>query len=70
LLPDGERLKILEATAETGKGEPGVILNDRLTVATGDGALLPLVVQRQGKRAMETVELLRGLALKPGDRLS
>jgi methionyl-tRNA formyltransferase len=70
LLPNGERLKILDAAVETGHGEPGAILNDRMTIATGDGALLPLVVQRPGKKPMSTAEMLRGLALKPGDRLT
>jgi methionyl-tRNA formyltransferase len=70
LLPNGERFKILEAAAVAGKGEPGTVLDESLTVATGDGALRPVLVQRQGKRAMETAELLRGLAIKSGERLS
>jgi methionyl-tRNA formyltransferase len=68
LLPNGERLKILAAEVAAGKGEPGALLDDRLTIACGADALRPLLVQRQGKRAMETGELLRGLTLKPGER--
>jgi methionyl-tRNA formyltransferase len=70
LLPNGERMKILSAEITARNGEPGAILDDRMTIACGDGALRPLLVQRQGKRAMETGELLRGLALKPGERLA
>jgi methionyl-tRNA formyltransferase len=70
LLPNGERLKILTAQISETMGEPGTILDDRLTIACGTGALRPLLVQRQGKRAMETGELLRGLPLKSGERLA
>ena len=70
LLPNGERLKILDATVEPGDGEPGTVLSPRLAVATRSAALLPLVVQRQGKRPMPTAEFMRGLDVKPGDRLT
>jgi methionyl-tRNA formyltransferase len=66
VLPNGERLKILSAQVSDAAGAPGAILDDRLTIAAGEGALRPLLVQRQGKRAMEAAELLRGLALEPG----
>lgn len=39
-----------------------------LCVATGDGWLAPLEVQRQGGRAMETAAFLRGFALAEGAR--
>ena len=68
VLPNGERLKILAAEVSAAAGTPGAILDDRLTIAAGAGALRPLMVQRQGKRAMETAELLRGIALRPGER--
>ena len=70
LLPNGERLKILSALVTGAKGTPGAILDADLTIATGDGALRPLLVQRQGKRTMETGELLRGLTLKAGERFT
>ena len=70
MLPNGERLKVLRAVVEVGNGEPGTIRDDRLGIATGSAGLRPLLVQRQGKRPMSTDELLRGFALKPGDRLT
>ncbi len=70
MLPNGERLKILQAAAGAGKGEPGLILDDGLAVATGDAALRPLLVQRPGKKPMATAEMLRGLALPKGGRLA
>ena len=49
--------------------EPGVLLDDRLTVACGEGAVRLVQVQRAGKKPMTAQELLRGLPLAPGLRL-
>ncbi len=50
---------------------PGTILdaNQRLLVATGDGALEILALQPAGKRVMQAAEFLRGYQLPPGQRL-
>jgi methionyl-tRNA formyltransferase len=66
----GERLKILYAEPSAGKGGPGEILDDRLTVACGEGALRLVRLQRAGSRTMETDELLRGFAMPKGTRFS
>jgi methionyl-tRNA formyltransferase len=65
----GERLKILYAEPVAGKGAPGEILDDALSVACGEGALSLKRVQRAGKGVMEAMELLRGFALPKGARL-
>jgi methionyl-tRNA formyltransferase len=59
---NGERLKILYAEPVAGTGTPGAILDDRLTVACGEGALRLVRVQRAGKAVMTADELLRGFA--------
>jgi methionyl-tRNA formyltransferase len=46
------------------------VLDDRLTVACGSGALRPTLVQRAGRPAMDTAALLRGRAIAPGTRLA
>jgi methionyl-tRNA formyltransferase len=66
LLPDEERIKVLEAEAKPGRGRPGTILDDRLTVACGEGALRLSLVQRAGKRAMDAEAMLRGMDIQPG----
>jgi methionyl-tRNA formyltransferase len=66
----GERLKILYAEPVSGAGAPGEILDDRLTVACGDGALRLTRLQRAGRGALEAREFLRGFSLAPGDRLA
>ncbi|MGD0143061.1 MAG: methionyl-tRNA formyltransferase [Rhizomicrobium sp.] len=63
----GERLKILYAEPVDGRGAPGEILDDRLTIACGRGALRVVRLQRAGRAPMPAQEFLRGFALKPGD---
>jgi methionyl-tRNA formyltransferase len=64
-----QRLKILKAQAVTGRGSPAYIIDDDFTIACDEGAIRPLVIQREGKAAMPRDEFLRGSPLKPGDRL-
>src|SRR5207244_5345518 len=64
----GERIRVLaaEAAAAPTAPPPGMVLDERLTVACGEGALRPLRVQRPGRTALDTAALLRGFALPPG----
>ena len=48
----------------------GSVLDDRLTIATGEGALRPLIVQRAGKPAMDPAALLRGKPIAAGSVLA
>jgi methionyl-tRNA formyltransferase len=66
---NGERLTILAADIVAGSGAPGTILDERLTIACGDGALRPTLVKRAGKRAMSAEEMLRGFAAPKGTAL-
>ena len=63
---DGERLTVLAADLAPGSGAPGTILDDRLTIACGEGALRPTLVKRAGKRAMSAEEMLRGFCRAEG----
>ena len=44
------------------------VLDDRLTIACGEGALRPTLVQRAGRGAMSAEELLRGFPIADGNR--
>ncbi len=66
----GERFKVLAAQIETAEGQPGTVVDDRLSVACGTGALRPLRIQRAGKGAVDTDAFLRGYPVPPGTRLS
>lgn len=65
-LHNGERFKILAAEILTESGEPGTVLDEHLTIACGAGAIRPLLVQRAGKAAMPTANLLRGFPIAAG----
>ena len=66
---NGERLRILSATVEPRSGEPGLVLDDGLLIGCGADALRPTRVQRAGREAMSTRELLRGFPIPAGTRL-
>ena len=68
---DGEvaRLKILRCELAEGSGLPGTLLDDRLTIACGDGAIRVVELQRAGKGPMRAEEFLRGSPLAPPMRL-
>lgn len=67
----GERVRILDAEALiTPAARPGTVLDDALTIACNPGAIRPVRVQRAGKAAMATADLLRGWAIPAGTMLS
>ena len=63
------RLKLLMANAVAGSGVPGEVLDDRLTIACGDGAISISRAQRPGKGPMNVKDLLNGLPIAAGTRL-
>jgi methionyl-tRNA formyltransferase len=64
------RVKVLRSTRGDGFGAPGTVLDDRLTIACGEGAVRLLQVQRAGRQPMEAEEFLRGTPLRVGTRIS
>ncbi len=64
------RVKALRSTKGEGAAAPGTLLDDRLTVACGDGAVRLCQVQRAGKQPMAVEEFLRGTPLKAGMQLA
>ncbi|WP_192249307.1 methionyl-tRNA formyltransferase [Mesorhizobium silamurunense] len=64
-----ERLKLLRSTLSNGVGESGGILDDRLTVACGSGAVRLVEVQRAGGRPAAAQEFLRGAKIEKGMKL-
>ena len=66
----GERLRVLAAEVVDAEGAAGEVLDDRLTIACGEGALRPTVVQPAGKRAMAVDDFLRGRAVPKGTTLA
>jgi len=62
-LPGAGRVKVLRTTRGTGEGEPGRVLDDRLTIACGTGAVRLLELQRAGRQPMSAEEFLRGMPI-------
>lgn len=62
----GAVLKVLAAEFYPGSGEPGVVLDNCLTVACGVGALRLTRVQLAGRPAMTTEAFLRGHKVAAG----
>jgi methionyl-tRNA formyltransferase len=72
-LPDdggAMRVKVLRSSRGEGSGTPGVALDDRLTIACGEGAVRILELQRAGRQPMKADEFLRGTPVPAGTRLS
>jgi methionyl-tRNA formyltransferase len=69
--PEGkrERIKVLRTALAQGRGEPGTVLDEQLTIACGNGAVRLLELQRAGKKPMTAAEVLRGFPIAAGSRL-
>ncbi len=63
--PGAGRVKILRTTKGEGSGPPGRVLDDKLTIACGSGAVRLVELQRAGKQPMAAGEFLRGTPVAP-----
>jgi methionyl-tRNA formyltransferase len=64
------RIKVLRTTAGEGSGVPGTVVDDKLSVACGEGAVRILELQRAGRQPMKAEEFLRGVPLDAGTQLT
>ena len=64
------RLKVLEVELVEGSGEPGLVLDNHLTVSCRIGCLRLKTLQREGRRPMSVETLLRGFPIKKGSLLT
>jgi methionyl-tRNA formyltransferase len=60
------RIKALLSTVEEGQGAPGQVLDDRLLIACGKGAVRILRAQREGRSAQGVDDFLRGFPISAG----
>jgi len=64
---NGTTIKVIEVELINHMhGLPGEILDDRLTIACGQGAIRILKLQKPGKSKMKTVDFLNGTSLPKG----
>lgn len=66
----GERIKVRRAQPAEATGAPGTVLDDRMTVACGEGALRLTRLQRGGRGVMDADAFLRGYPIPKGTSLS
>lgn len=66
----GQRLKVWSATCVAGEGPSGTVVTegDALSVQTGDGRLVLLEVQLEGRKRMSAEAFMRGHRLEAGER--
>jgi methionyl-tRNA formyltransferase len=67
---DGVRIKVLRSTKGEGSGAAGTVLDGKLTIACGAGAVRLTQLQRAGKQPMSADDFLRGTPLKSGTRIA
>jgi len=65
-LPSVGRIKVLRTTRDEGQGAPGLVLDDKLTIACGTGAIRIVELQRAGAKPMAAEEFLRGTPVARG----
>jgi methionyl-tRNA formyltransferase len=63
------RAKALLSAVEEGEGAAGAVLDDKLLIACGEGAVRLLRVQREGRGAQEAEVFLRGSPVAAGTKL-
>jgi methionyl-tRNA formyltransferase len=69
-LPGAGRIKVLRTTKAAGTGKPGEVLDEKLTIACGVGAVRLVELQRAGRQPMAADEFLRGTPVRRGSVLS
>jgi methionyl-tRNA formyltransferase len=65
-----ERIRLLRTAPASGAGRPGEILDDRLTIACGEGAVALQELQRAGGKPVNAEAFLRGARIEKGERLA
>ena len=63
------RIKVLRCALAEGRGTPGEVIGDNLTIACGDGAIRIAQLQRAGKQPMTAEDFLRGTPIAKGVRV-
>ena len=61
-----ERIKIISCKKIIGNPSPSKIINKHFHIGCNDGAIIPIVIQREGKKPMEIKEFLKGFTFSVG----
>ena len=61
-----KRFKILKAQFADSNGKPGLVIDDKLTIACESGSIKVLEIQKEGKKPQNIKEFLLGSQIKKG----
>jgi len=64
------RIKLISVKINNKIGKPSTILNDKFEISCKDGSILPLLLQREGKKIVSIEEFIRGFNFSVGDQLN
>ncbi len=66
---DGDRYRIHSAEVVIGSGKAGALVDDQMTIACGDGAIRPHLIQKAGRPKLTLPEFLNGTKIPVGTNL-
>lgn len=66
----GKRIKIIEAEKTENIGRIGEVLSDDLIIGCGEKSIKIKLIQKEGKKILETSNFLKGYEIKKGEILS
>ena len=66
----GERIKIIKAKKINALGKSSTIINKDFTIACKEGAILPSLIQREGKNPMPLKDFLKGYSFEIGTKIN
>ena len=66
----GNRIKIIKAKEINKSGKPGLIIDDKFTIACSKNAIQILELKKEGKQKMSTSDFLRGNDIKIGHKIN
>ena len=64
------RIKLISVKINNNIGKPSSILNDKFEISCKDGSIVPLLLQREGKKIVSIEEFIRGFNFSVGDQLN
>tara|TARA_B100000575_G_C23076932_1_gene620353 strand:- start:449 stop:1372 length:924 start_codon:yes stop_codon:yes gene_type:complete len=67
---NNERIKIIDAKPGSARGKASTVLNNNFELATDDGSIDPINLQRQGKNTVTKEEFLRGYKIRVNDKIN
>jgi len=65
-----ERIKIISCKKIINNSQPSIILNESFHIGCKDGAIAPIIIQREGKKLMEINDFLRGFQFSVGQKVN